>query len=253
MAGSAIDVGEARAALASLPDGTSHGVPPAPEHVYLPRSHVKAMAPDCLLVTGMRGAGKTFWWHALQDGDVRRLIGEAEERPPLNEHTEVRAGFGVRPAPDEYPGKDTFRELINAGFEPRTVWRTIQAWHLGAGRTSATSAPAAGVVGDADEVRRRTPGGDRSPVSGTRRRIRPERRLLPDRLRRPGPLRRRLEGGVPGDSRPVANRCRDALVPESPGESLSALRSGRRRQRDHRLPGRLEGARLEGRFELAPP
>ena len=130
MAGNAIDVGEARAALANLPDGTSHGETPSPEHVYLPRSHLKAMAPDCLLVTGMRGAGKTFWWSALQDGDVRRLIGLAEERPPLHEHTEVRAGFGVKPAPDDHPGKDTLRELVNAGFEPRTVWRTIQAWHL---------------------------------------------------------------------------------------------------------------------------
>ena len=75
MADSAIDVGETRA-----------------EHVYLPRSHLKAMAPDYLLVTGMRGAGKTFWWSTLQDGDVWRLIGLAEECPPLNEYTEVRAG-----------------------------------------------------------------------------------------------------------------------------------------------------------------
>ena len=41
MAGSTIDVREARAALANLPDGTSHGETPAPEHVYLPRSHLR--------------------------------------------------------------------------------------------------------------------------------------------------------------------------------------------------------------------
>ena len=57
----AIDVGAAREALARLPEGTSHGEPPAPEHVYLPRSHLKALDPGRLLVTGMRGAGKTFW------------------------------------------------------------------------------------------------------------------------------------------------------------------------------------------------
>ena len=126
----AIDVGAARDALARLPEGTSHGEPPAPEHVYLPRSHLKALDPDRLLVTGMRGAGKTFWWSALQDGRVRRLIGQSDDRPPLNEHTEVRIGFGVRPAPDEHPGKDTLRDLMSSGFEPRTVWRTIPAWQL---------------------------------------------------------------------------------------------------------------------------
>ena len=130
MVGSPIDVGEARAALARLPAGAGRGETPAPEHVYLPRSHVKAMEPDRLLVTGMRGAGKTFWWSALQDGGVRRLIGEAEERPPLNEHVEVRVGFGAEPAPDDYPGKETLRALMDDGFEPRIVWRTIQARHL---------------------------------------------------------------------------------------------------------------------------
>ena len=47
---------------------------PPPQQVYLPRSHLKAMHPDHLLVTGMRGAGKTFWWGALQDPSVRHLL-----------------------------------------------------------------------------------------------------------------------------------------------------------------------------------
>ena len=70
----AIDVDEARQAIGDLPAGTSHGETPAPEHVYLPRSHVRAMDPDTLLVTGMRGAGKTFWWSALQEDAVRQLL-----------------------------------------------------------------------------------------------------------------------------------------------------------------------------------
>ena len=41
--------------------------PPPPKHIYLPPSHLKAMDPDNILVTGMRGAGKTFWWSALQN------------------------------------------------------------------------------------------------------------------------------------------------------------------------------------------
>ena len=123
-----IDVDKAREAIGELPAGTSHGEAPAPEHVYLPPSHVKAMDPDALLVTGMRGAGKTFWWSALQEGVVRQLVGT--QRSTLSENTEVRTGFGVRPALEEYPSKDVLRNLIDDGFEPRIIWRTVHAWQL---------------------------------------------------------------------------------------------------------------------------
>lgn len=122
-----IDVRQARDALKDLPRGISHGEQPRPEHVYLPRSHLKAMDPDEVLVTGMRGAGKTFWWSALQNSEVRRLVGESVRRYALSENTQVRKGFGVTLAPDEYPGKDELSKLIGSGVEPRIVWRTVQA------------------------------------------------------------------------------------------------------------------------------
>ena len=135
-----IDVKTAREALAELPDGTSHGDQPALTQVYLPRSHLKALHPDNQLVTGMRGAGKTFWWEALQDKAVRALVGQQSGRSPMGESTDVRTGFGVRPAPDEYPSKDVLRTLMSAGVEPRSIWRTVQAWRL---------------AGDAPELRKR--------------------------------------------------------------------------------------------------
>ena len=49
-----------RRALEGLPAETSYGEPPAPASVYFPQSHLKAMHPDVAVVTGMRGAGKTF-------------------------------------------------------------------------------------------------------------------------------------------------------------------------------------------------
>ena len=125
-----IDVEAAREALAELPDGASHGDQPAPAQVYLPRSHLKALHPDILLVTGMRGAGKTFWWGALQNGAVRDLVGQQSVRSSMGESTEVRTGFGVRPAPDEYPSKDVLKTLMLDGVEPRSIWRTVQAWQL---------------------------------------------------------------------------------------------------------------------------
>ena len=84
----------------------------------------------------MRGAGKTFWWSALQDPYVRGLVGEQAGRLPsrdttvLNENTVVRAGFGERPALDRYPNKDVVVRMMKAGVDPRTIWRTVQAWQL---------------------------------------------------------------------------------------------------------------------------
>lgn len=125
----AIDVQQARDALAKLPEGTSHGEAPTPNQVYLPRSHLKAMHPDTLLVTGMRGSGKTFWWSALQDSSVRDLVGRHTDRYALTGNTEVRTGFGVRHEPKEYPGKDALRQVLRSAG-PRIAWRTVQAWQL---------------------------------------------------------------------------------------------------------------------------
>lgn len=125
-----IDAEDAREAFANLPEGTSHDESPDLGQVYLPPSHLKAMDPGNMLVTGMRGAGKTFWWLALQETEVRELIFQANARTALSENTEVRTGFGVRPAPDQYPDKDVLRQLLETGAEPRTIWRAVQAWQL---------------------------------------------------------------------------------------------------------------------------
>ena len=125
-----IGVAEAREALAALPGETSYGETPMPSDVYLPRSHLKALDLNTLLVTGMRGAGKTFWWSALQESRVRRFINRSAVRSRLSENTDVRIGFGVMPRLDDYPNKDVLRKLIEAGFEPRTIWRTVQAWQI---------------------------------------------------------------------------------------------------------------------------
>ena len=128
----ALDTAKARAALIDLPEGTSYGEPPDPKQVYLPRSHLRAMSLDVALVTGMRGAGKTFWWSALREPGVRRLIGAADPRSALSESTEVRAGFGAATTPDDYPSINVFPRLMQ-GAGPKAVWRTVLAWHLAPG------------------------------------------------------------------------------------------------------------------------
>ena len=49
-----------RAAIESL-DVANYGETPKLADVFFPQSHLKALHPDVAVVTGMRGAGKTFW------------------------------------------------------------------------------------------------------------------------------------------------------------------------------------------------
>ena len=125
----AIDMKTVREALADLPDETSYGESPKPEYVYLPRSHVNAVDPNTLLVTGMRGAGKTFWWSALQNSAVRQLAGQSTRKPNLGRVNEARTGFGVPPL-DDYPSRDVLQALMSDGVDPRIIWRTVQARQL---------------------------------------------------------------------------------------------------------------------------
>lgn len=119
-----------REALANLPQGTSHGEKPSVPDVYLPQSHLRAIDPNNLVVTAMRGAGKTFWWSALQSEEVRQFLGEVGGPSALGADTEVRTGFGVNPSPDNYPSKDVLQRLGNDGIDARIIWRSVQSWHL---------------------------------------------------------------------------------------------------------------------------
>ena len=131
-----IDARDMRRALIELPEETSHGKQPLLEHIYISQSHIKAIRPDSLLVTGMRGAGKTFWWSALQDKNARQLLGEHSDFSMLHAKTTVRVGFGVKsgagttPKSDEYPDKYVLQNLLEKNVEPQIIWRTVMAWHL---------------------------------------------------------------------------------------------------------------------------
>jgi len=120
----------ARKALLTLPDETSlHGGSPDPRFLHLPASHLKALRPDAMLVAGMRGAGKTFWWAALQDQANRKLL-ETLPSPAMSPNIEVKAGFGERPNPDAYPSRDVLAKLTGEDIEPRLIWRTVVIFHL---------------------------------------------------------------------------------------------------------------------------
>ena len=116
-----------RTAIELLPDGTSYGETLKLSDVFFPQSHLKALHPNVAVVTGMRGAGKTFWWTALQKEPVRELIGDRDERSLISGETELLAGFGVRQKIKEYPSKDVLGKLLDDGLDARIIWRTAQA------------------------------------------------------------------------------------------------------------------------------
>lgn len=112
---------------AALPGDTSlYGAAPELRHTYLPAGHAKALRPDNMLVVGIRGAGKSFWWAALQQKEHRALIGK---HVGLSDRTHISTGFGEISAPDNYPGKDALASL-SANFAARKIWQTVVLWQL---------------------------------------------------------------------------------------------------------------------------
>ena len=100
------------------------GEVPELRYTYVPAGHARALHPDSMLVVGMRGAGKTFWWSALQNPEHRRLVAEWLPRAGITENTRVSIGYGERAAPFDYPGRDTLARLLDR-YDPRQVWRTV--------------------------------------------------------------------------------------------------------------------------------
>ena len=124
------DVETVRIALSDLPEGTSHGSAPPPSALYLSPSHRKALGPNVMLVTGMRGSGKTFWWGALQEPSIRALLARLDSRLTPTAESDVHAGFGVGETPNRYPGRDEVRTMVAGDVEPTIIWRTVHARHL---------------------------------------------------------------------------------------------------------------------------
>ncbi|MEP0774826.1 MAG: hypothetical protein HRF46_10760 [Acidobacteriota bacterium] len=120
------------AILETLPTDTSlHGAPlPSAQFLHLPGSHVKALDPDASLVVGMRGAGKSFWWAALQHENLRRLIALREPRLREVEQAIVHVGYGERHDPEKYPPRDVCEQLLT--HRPANlIWRTVVLNALG--------------------------------------------------------------------------------------------------------------------------
>ena len=114
----------------SLPaDVSAHGRAPEPRNLYVPLRHSQALSPDHGLVVGIRGAGKSVWWAALQSESHRRVVVASIQSLSLQEISRVSAGFGEENRPDDYPDKRVLRKLLHEGAAITEIWRTVIAWH----------------------------------------------------------------------------------------------------------------------------
>ncbi|AUX71981.1 hypothetical protein SM114_03825 [Erwinia pyrifoliae] len=105
-----------------MPADTSYsGSAPALENLYVPPAHLKALRPECVLVVGSRGVGKSVWTAALADPQLRKVIGS---NIPELDSAEIHIGFSERPNNQDYPDADTFKQL-SSRFTPYVIWRTI--------------------------------------------------------------------------------------------------------------------------------
>ncbi|MCG8554179.1 MAG: hypothetical protein MJD61_02650 [Proteobacteria bacterium] len=104
------------AMTSSIPEVPSQFSDVERRFVYVPGTHRRALEPNAMLVVGARGAGKSFWWHALQVSSTRDEV--------LGQKTDVSVGFGEAPSP-EWPNKDELDQLLKAEQKPRLIWKTV--------------------------------------------------------------------------------------------------------------------------------
>jgi hypothetical protein len=116
------------AILTSIPADPFQMSEPDPRFVYVPRTHVRALDPDNMLVVGARGTGKSFWWHALLSDAARATLTPqtpSMQRGPLK----VSAGWSEQSS-EAFPDKDTLVALRAADLDARMIWKAILLFQL---------------------------------------------------------------------------------------------------------------------------
>lgn len=94
---------------------------------YVPERHARALSKDVAIVRGIRGAGKTLWWNALQDHDLRQRVVDRIGTLSYLAEAKVITGFGAGNS-SFYPSGRTVSHLLEQGYEAEDIWRAILLW-----------------------------------------------------------------------------------------------------------------------------
>ena len=119
-----------RRELMSLPETSAweNLAPPKLTEIHVPPTHGKALSPDCSIVEGMRGAGKSFWTAVLANEKTRTYVYDTAKLPGMA-NVVVGVGFGLDLSNDSFPSRTRMESLLNSGFGPDAVWRAVLLRH----------------------------------------------------------------------------------------------------------------------------
>jgi hypothetical protein len=101
-----------------------------PQFTYVPPSHARALDPENSIVEGIRGAGKSHWWAALNTEEHRSYLASVFPETRITRNLIISQGFGVGLGPKAAPSKDTIAKLIK-DYDPRHIWQAVIAVHAG--------------------------------------------------------------------------------------------------------------------------
>lgn len=112
--------------LGALPEvSTEYGSPPPEHQFFVPKSHARALHVNIPVVLGDRGMGKSYWWSALLSPRHRELLERHAPDARIRRDTLVLPGFGKVKKTEHHPGKEVLDALLDAGFKPRHIWKTV--------------------------------------------------------------------------------------------------------------------------------
>ena len=109
----------------ALPVAVDAGtIAPNPHTLFTPPTHRAALDPDATIVRGARGVGKTVWFRALQDPELRELAAQTYQIGRLRAVVPL-AGYGSELQPDRYPGPPVLADLLRSGADPQDIWTAV--------------------------------------------------------------------------------------------------------------------------------
>jgi hypothetical protein len=110
----------------ALPDTDQASAEPnlAPGFSYVPQSHALALDWDISIVSGIRGAGKSFWWTYLASSKHRTYLAKAFPEVGRIDADRIAQGFGgVRS--DSFPSPEAISRMQKKRIESRFIWQSV--------------------------------------------------------------------------------------------------------------------------------